>query len=132
MATLKELHTKWHDAKKDATLVWDVLIRQTTDFSAAHEQVSYAVVKFPSFKKDLGPSLDNIFNKKDVKKSKEKADAAVKQYEIDIDGLMKSRAGVKVPQTAQSPRRMKKSKRPKSRKSISRQFSRPWIRKWER
>ena len=105
MATLKELHTKWKDAKKDAKLFWEELLRQTSDFSAAHEQVKFAVVKFPSFNKDLGPSLDNLFNKKDMKKSKDKADAAVKQYEKDIDGLKKSRAGVKVPETAQEPKK---------------------------
>ena len=80
----------------------EMLIRMTSDVTAAHEQVKFTVVKFPSFNKDLGPSLDNLHDKKDMKKSKEKADQAVKQYEKDIEGLRKSRAAVKVPKSAKT------------------------------
>lgn len=84
MADFKTLHDKWKKAKKEAKDWYGNYEKLFMDVSLAHEEVKLGAPPFPAFKKDLGPSLDKIHAKKDVKTYKGKAETAVKQYEQDI------------------------------------------------
>ncbi len=109
MPTFKELHTKWKEVKKEVKMAWDHLDRMTADFSSAHSQVKFALVRYPAFAKGMGPALDTLHeltNKKDVKekdlakhkealkKQKSIVTEAVQVYKSDVDPMRKCRTGV--------------------------------------
>jgi hypothetical protein len=102
MADFKKLHEQWKKAKKEAKDWYGNWEKIFMDVSRGHEDVKFGAPPFPAFKKDLGPSLDNIQAKKDVKKYKEKADAAVKQYKVDIKKAMDAVGSQTVPTGAKN------------------------------
>lgn len=86
----KKLHKEWKKAKENAKLLYDGWAKLNTDLSNAHEDVKLDLPPFPKFNLDLGPSLDKLEKKKDVEKSKSKADKAVSKYESEIKELQKA------------------------------------------
>jgi len=83
----KKLHEEWKEAKKDAKLFHDAVVKLHMDLTNAHEGVKIELSRFPKFDQDLGPSLDDIHKNKNVAKAKKQAEKALKQYLRDIANM---------------------------------------------